>query len=301
MRKKEKVTYEAGKMPPFLRSNKSSLFCMVFQEKEELLSLYNAMNGTAYLNADDLTVNTLENAIYMNMKNDISFLVDGRMNLYEHQSTLCPNMPLRDLSYVSRLYEKEIRNSSIYSTKQVKIPAPKFVVFYNGTQDAPEHQVLRLSDAYLTEERSPELELKVTVLNINKGKNKELLDKCKTLQDYMTYVEMVRGYSEDMPIQEAVEKAVQECIHTGVLVKFLKKYRAEAVAMTIFEYDEEEHMKLIAEEAVEEANKRLEEERRGREEERKGREEEKKKREKAEREVIELRRQLGMLQEKRGR
>lgn len=288
----KRVTQRTGMVvhdiPRVLRDSKSNLFCIVFETAEEKLSLYNAVNGTDYDNPEDLITNTLGNAIYMNMKNDISFLIDGRMNLYEHQSTICPNMPLRDLSYVSRLYEKEIRDSSIYSTKQVRIPAPKFVVFYNGMKDAPERQVLKLSDAYLMEEDDPDLELKVTVLNINKGKNKELLDKCKTLRDYMIYVDLVREYSKNMPLQEAVERAVQECIREGVLAEFLKKYRSEAVAMTIFEYDEEEHMKLIAEEAkeevMEEANRKVEEADR--------------KREEAERELTELRRQIAELQGK---
>lgn len=251
------------KVPNVLRSYKDNLFRMVFKEKKELLSLYNAVNGTTYSNVDDLTVNTLENAIYMNVKNDNSFLFGSRMHIYEQQSTYCANMPLRDLMYVSRLYEKELNGASIYTTKQIKIPAPKFIVFYNGMKTAPERQIMKLSEAYITEEKEPELELKVTMLNINSEKNKELLDKCKTLKDYVTYVEKVREYAKTMPSQAAVELAVQECIQDSILSEFLEKYRAEAVAMTIYEYDQEAHMRLIAEEAKEEvreeANKRIKE------------------------------------------
>lgn len=237
------------------RNYKDSLFCMVFKEKKELLSLYNAVNGTSYTDVDDLTVNTLENAIYMNMKNDISCLVENHMDLYEQQSTYCPNMPMRELMYVSRLYEKELRGRNLYSSSLVKIPTPKFVVLYNGTRKLQERQVLKLSDAFMVKEGEPDLELKVTVLNINPGMNEELLKGCKTLRDYVAYVEKVRGYSKNMPTEEAVELAVRECIRNDILAEFLKKYRAEAVQVSIFEYDQEMHMRCIAEEAREEGRR----------------------------------------------
>lgn len=91
-----------------IRNYKDSVFRMLYREKKELLSLYNAVNQTHYENEADLKVTTLENAIYMNMKNDVSCVVDLRMNLYEHQATVNPNMPLRDLFYVARLFENLI-------------------------------------------------------------------------------------------------------------------------------------------------------------------------------------------------
>lgn len=286
------------------RSYKDNLFRMVFREKEELISLYNAVNETDYSNPDDLTVNTLENAIYMNMKNDLSFLIDDRMNVYEQQSTFCPNMPLRDLMYVGRLYEKEMKDANAYSSRQIKIPAPKFLVFYNGKKDLPERQILKLSDAYKIRQEDPELELKVTMLNINAGKNRELLDKCKTLKDYVTFVEKVREYGMTIPLQEAVERAVQECIRDDVLSAFLKKYRAEAVSMTIFEYDQEAHMKLLAEESREEGREEgrragREEERKNTERERQNTERERKRAEAAEEENKELRKQLALLEKQK--
>lgn len=137
------------------RSHKDRLFCTIFQEKKELLSLYNALNGTDYTEEEDLTVNTLENAIYMTMKNDISFLIYGILNLYEHQSTWNPNMPLRDLLYMTKQLKRwiEKNGADLYGSKQVTIPTPQAVVFYNGKQKRPERQVLKLSD-YLRENRS---------------------------------------------------------------------------------------------------------------------------------------------------
>ena len=84
------------------RNHKDRLFRMIFREKKELLSLYNAVNGTSYTNAEELEIVTLENAIYMNMKNDLAFIMDSYLNLYEHQSTYSPNMPLRDLFYIAK-------------------------------------------------------------------------------------------------------------------------------------------------------------------------------------------------------
>ena len=227
---------------------KDRMFRLIFREKAELLGLYNAVNQTNYKNPEDLIVNTLEQAIYMGMRNDVSFIIDARMSLYEHQSTNNPNMPLRALFYVSDLYSGMIRESHIYGKTLVRISTPKFVVFYNGVEKAPERQILRLSDAYEIQDEDKELELKVLVLNINEGYNSELKETCRTLRDYMYYVDVVRGYAQQMPIEQAVDKAIDECIKDDVLAEFLRKNRAEAMKVSIYEYDEEEHMNLVRQE-----------------------------------------------------
>ena len=218
---------------------------MLFREKKELLELYNALNDSAYNSPEDLTICTLENAIYMNFKNDISFLLDSEMNLYEHQGSYNPNMPLRDLVYIAKQLEKYTRDETIYSSTLVKIPVPRFVVFYNGTDGQPERQILRLSDAFEKETAEPELELKVLMLNINFGHNKELMEKCRTLREYSQYVDRVRKYAKRMRIEEAVERAVMECTREGILADFLSSQRAEVIAVSIFEYNEEEEMRKI--------------------------------------------------------
>ena len=116
---------------------------------------------------------TLKNAIYMSMKNDLAFVLDCRLMLYEHQSTPNPNMPLRDLFYVARLYEKIIIGKDIYSSNRIMLPTPKFVIFYNGTSIQPERKVLKLSDSYQTKDEV-NLELTVVQININPGYNEEL-------------------------------------------------------------------------------------------------------------------------------
>lgn len=234
------------------RDYKSSMFCMLWENKEELLSLYNATNGTHYTNADDLIINTLKNAIYMGMKNDVSFIFEMSLNLYEHQSTVNPNMPLRDLLYVAQVLQGMIRDENLYGTSLVKIPTPKFVVFYNGIQKQLERQILRLSDAFGRQTGEVNLELIVEVININPGNNEELVNNCRTLQEYVMYIEKVRKYATDVPIEQAVERAVDECIEEGILAEFLRKNKAEAIAMSIFEYNQEAHMKCVRQEGFEE-------------------------------------------------
>ena len=231
---------------PVNRSYKDTLFRMLFQEKEALLSLYNAVGQTDYKDASQLEIVTLENAIYMNMKNDLAFLINLELNLYEHQSTWNPNMPLRDLFYVAKEYEQLIRKETLYSSRLVKLPVPRFLVFCNGRMpDQAEKIILKLSDSFEKRTGEPELELKVTVLNINAGCNETLMNACRLLKEYSLYVARVRSYASQMDMNTAVNRAVEECISEGILADFLLKSRAEVVAMSIFEYDEERERELI--------------------------------------------------------
>ena len=234
------------------RNYKDSIFRMLYLDENELLSLYNAVNGTNYTDVENLEINTLQNAIYMNMKNDVSFLFNFQVNLYEQQSTVNPNMPLRDLIYVSKLLQNIVRDCDLYGNTLVKIPAPRFVVFYNGTEKQPERKVYKLSDAFTKKQDKPELELIVTVLNINAENNSEILGNCRTLREYMQYTDKVRAYASQMPIEEAVECAITECIKEGILAEFLMKNRAEAMEVSIFEYNEELHLANLRREGYEE-------------------------------------------------
>ena len=226
------------------RQYKSKIFAMLYQDKKELLSLYNAVNGTNYKDPEQLEINTLENAIYMSMHNDISFVIGCNVSLYEHQSTFSPNLPLRFLFYMSDLYSKMTKDENLYGTKKVEIPAPKFIIFYNGVEKRPERETLRLSDMYYSREEHSELELEATLLNINIGYNEEIKSICKSLKDYAEYTGRVRTYAKEMRIEEAVEKAITECIREGILAEFLSKNQAEAKKMSIYEYDEERHMRM---------------------------------------------------------
>lgn len=227
------------------RNYKDTLFCMLFRDKQRLLSLYNAVNHSDYNNPDELQVVTLENAIYMNMKNDIAFLIHDELHLYEHQSTVNPNMPLRNLFYVAREYQKLVDSRTLYGGKLSLIPAPHFLVFYNGEKNQPQQRRMKLSEAYLTGEAEPELELTVTVLNINSGNNDFLREKCQSLNEYMLYIESVRSYiKKGMDLEDAVDLAVNECIEQGILAEFLRKHRVEAMEMGALDFDEWEKYKL---------------------------------------------------------
>lgn len=224
---------------------------MLFHDRKRLLELYNAVSGKHYQNPEALQINTLDNAVYLSMKNDLSFLIDCRLSLYEHQSTYNPNMPLRFLFYVSDLYSSMILGKNMYGSKLIVLPAPTFLVFYNGTQEEPDEKELRLSDSYEIKEDSPSLDLVVRMLNINAGHNDELMHSCKTLREYAEYVRRIREHTKTQPIEEAVEQTITECISDDILRDFLLKNRAEVKSMSIYEYNEEEHMRMEREEYFE--------------------------------------------------
>ena len=232
-------------VPAANRNYKDTIFRMLFSDRESLLSLYNAVNKRNYTNPDDLEIVTLENAVYMGMKNDLAFILDMNLYLYEHQSTVNPNIPLRDLFYIAAEYQKLIDRKSLYSSAIQKIPAPGFFVFYNGIEPLEDCCISRLSDAFLHTGAEPALELIVTTLNINEGHNCELMQHCRKLKEYAQYVAKVRKYAEQLPLENAVERAVTECIRENILADFLKKNRAEVVAMSIFEYDKVEEEKKL--------------------------------------------------------
>lgn len=225
---------------------------MLFSDRNELLKLYNAINGTSYDDPDLLQVNTLENAVYMSMQNDVSFIIDMRLNLYEHQSTYSPNLPVRYLLYVADVYSDYTKDMNLYGTKAVKLPTPRFVIFYNGQAEQPDRKELKLSELFSIPDADSSLELKAVMLNINKGHNRKLMETCRTLQDYAEYTFRVREYAAEMPLDLAVEQAITECISEGILADFLRKNRAEAKKVSIYEYDEERHMRQTREEGMEE-------------------------------------------------
>ena len=235
---------------PVNRIYKDRLYKMIFNDKSELLKLYNAINGTHYDDPAMLTITTLDNAIYMTMENDLSFIIDMRLALYEQQSTVNPNLPLRFLMYITDIYSAYTKDMNIYGSKKVQIPLPSFVIFYNGVKSQPDRTEFLLSELFHPTTDQPALELKAVMLNINKGHNQELMNACHTLRDYSEYVARIRTYSAEMPLTDAVEKAITECIHENILRDFLLKNRAEAKAMSIYEYDEEKTLRMFREEVM---------------------------------------------------
>lgn len=248
------------------RKHKERLFLLVFRERHDLLSLYNAINGTHYTDPDELEFTTIEDAIYMGIKNDISFMVGNVLNLWEHQSSYNPNMPVRGLSYFSRLYQKyaDSHGINIYGSRLRPLPFPQYIVFYNGRKDEPDRMELRLSDAFIRtqagnggnsvqEQKEPCLEVKAIMLNINYGKNRELMEQCCKLKEYAQFIERIREYQDSgLTVEEAVGAAVDSCIAQGILADILSKHRAEVMDVFLTDYDEELRMKVIGNDRVEE-------------------------------------------------
>lgn len=232
--------------PPVYLTYKDRVFRMLFRDKGRLLELYNALNGTAYTDEEESTVNTLENAIYMKMKNDISLILGANMCLYEHQSGYCPNMPLRGFLYFADLYKKFLGAAELSTGRRVTIPAPHYVVFYNGLERQEDEFTQYLSESF---ENGAEgcIELKVRTININYEYNRELLDRCPTLKGYAIFVSLVRENLQKMELTEAVECAVDECIERNILKDFLTEQKSEVVAMSIYEYNEEYALRVTYE------------------------------------------------------
>ena len=232
---------------------KDNVFCMLYRDKRNLLELYNALNNSDYTNVDDLQVTTLNGGSYMKYKNDASFLLCMSLYMFEQQSSKNPNMPLRFLHYVSDVFRELFSNSMLHRRSMIKIPVPRFVTFYNGLEKWVEDEdEIRLSDMYEIPTDNPELELKVRVININEDVH--ILNKCKTLRDYMTFVNKVRfkmGVEGD-DVRIAVTEAMDECIDEDILVDFFEQHREEVVEVSIYDYDEEEVRRVLAEEYAQE-------------------------------------------------
>lgn len=237
---------------------KDNVFCMLYRDKKNLLDLYNALNDTSYSDVNNLAVTTLQGGVYMKYKNDASFVFGQDLYMFEQQASKNPNMPLRFLHYVSDVYRDMYNNSVLHRCVMIKIPVPHFVMFYNGKDMMKESEtVLKLSDMFEYNNSDPELELKVRVININmEGETynnsgtenvSQILNKCTTLREYMIFVNKVnrKKYSEDKDIRTAVTEAVDECIKESILSDFLMEHRDEVVNVSIYEYDEEGHMKVL--------------------------------------------------------
>ena len=206
------------------------------------LSVYNALNGTNYTNPDDIEICTLDKGVSLTVRNDAAFVVDAALSIYEHQSTVCPNMLVRNLIYYTTIISKFVKKKNICGRTLVKIPVPKFVVFYNGDEDQPAEYEMRLSDAFEKKTDNPELELVCKVYNINFGKNQQLLEKCEVLKQYMTFVDYVKyylsqqDYDDEDNLKKAINLAIDRCIEEGVLEEFLRENRSEVVKVTQMDY-----------------------------------------------------------------
>lgn len=244
------------------RNYKASIFSMLYEDKENVMDLYNGIYEEKCTDPDDITINTItdedgvESGIFARFKNDLSFIFGAFLNLFEHQSTVNENIPLRMLIYVAKLMSMIITVRQLYRERAVKIPAPRFVVFYNGTKEAPLQTELRLSDQFKVRLKEPDLELRVVVYNINTDKGSELLNKSRTLMEYATFVDRARkalGVAKDeTEKRQALSRVIDECIAERILVKLLTTRREEIIMTSILNYDQEAHEQALYEEGREE-------------------------------------------------
>ena len=240
------------------RSYKDSLFRFVFAEKKDLLELYNAINGSHYENTEDLEVNTLEDVLYLGVKNDLSFLLGSSMNLYEHQSTWNENMPLRGLFYFSELYQNYLKAEGLRLTgtgRRLLLPLPKYIVFYNGTKEEPDEAQLLLSDSFPEPKGGglPALECRAQVLNINSGHNQEIMKRCHRLKEYSEFIgEIRRRLQSGLKLEDAVEQGIEACIRRGVLSDILSRSKMEVRKMLLTEYDEKAEREYLRKQSREE-------------------------------------------------
>ena len=253
-----KKRYHSKHAQKINRSYKDSLFRFVFAEKKDLLELYNAINGSHYENTEDLEVNTLEDVLYLGVKNDLSFLLGSSMNLYEHQSTWNENMPLRGLFYFSELYQNYLKAEGLRLTgtgRRLLLPLPRYIVFYNGTKEEPDEAQLLLSDSFPEPKGGglPALECRAQVLNINSGHNQEIMKRCHRLKEYSEFIGEIRcRLQSGLKLEDAVEQGIETCIRRGVLSDILSSSKMEVRKMLLTEYDEKAEREYLRKQSREE-------------------------------------------------
>ncbi|MCL2179834.1 MAG: Rpn family recombination-promoting nuclease/putative transposase [Treponema sp.] len=248
------------------RNFKDSVFTRLFTDPALLRDLYCALSGTDLPPDVPVSINTLDKVLYMDFNNDISFEIGGRLVvLIEHQSTINPNMALRFYMYHSRILEKIIENKNMYAEKKLSIPWPEFYVLYNGEKPYPDEKILKLSDLFdrphdlgLPENAYPLLELEVKVLNINEGRNADIVNRCKELSEYSAFVSVERAFrKESKDRMEAINETVKYCHKHGILKEFLEKHGSEVLGMVLEEWNLEDAKEVWREEAREEERKEI--------------------------------------------
>lgn len=235
------------------RKYKDGIFRELFSSKEKILELYNALEGTSYDDPDIITIQTLEDAIYNVVKNDLAFMIEDKfVILIEHQSTVSVNITIRLLLYVARIYEKLMMNDTIYREKPIRVPNPYMYVLYNGDKPLPQEQILKLSDLYVSKDEDVYLDLKVKVININYDVKSDLLNKSQTVKEYSYFIHLVKlNLSMGMTRDKAIKDAVEYCINKGILDEFLTKHGSEVNNMLLNEFRLEDLLRVRSEEAYE--------------------------------------------------
>jgi len=254
---------------------KDSLFRTLFANENAILRLFNALYGTDYHEHDTkITINTLDDTLLSLQKNDLSFMVNGKLVvLLEHQSTINQNMPLRLLGPIARIFENGITDKKApFRSAMIKLPRPDFIVLYNGAGPYPDRKILRLSEAFekLAGFDEIKLELEVTVYNINAGRNERILDRSVELKGYAYFVSRVRSHEAVLKREGAgegktltllaIRHAIQDCKKEGLLLDFWEKMTQEEANMLVSELDMNLALEVREEEGFERGMERGREE-----------------------------------------
>lgn len=229
------------------REYRDSVFRMLFNDKKKLIELYNAVFDTDYGPDTPIDIKTIEDVLFVHMKNDIAFTLDNKfIVLTEHQSTVNPNMPVRNLIYLSTILQKMYKKAEFYQTVPLPLPQPEFIVFYNGSRKMPEYQELKLSDSFLGKKKEKyALDLTVKAFNINIKEDEGILARSATLSQYSRLVEKIKTAALDGEVSERIMSLIfKECINEGILPEFLTEHGLEVINMLFKEFTEEEREEL---------------------------------------------------------
>ena len=238
------------------REYKDNVFRLLFGDESKSAELYNAIKGTSYT-PNLLKMNTIQNPLYYGgLRNDVSFTVEDKfVILFEHQSTVNPNMGLRCLLYIADIYKQLIQanKDDLYKTKPMSIETPEFYVLYNGRDKYPEKDTVKLSDLFKVHGEENNLELMVTVYNVNHGHNAGIMKRSRTLNEYAVFINKVHGYeyTKKLTRTEAINRAVEDCVNENILIEFLQKYGGEIVSILNMEWNMDDAKRVWIEEAKE--------------------------------------------------
>ncbi|MBQ9931666.1 MAG: hypothetical protein IJO79_04870, partial [Firmicutes bacterium] len=254
--------------PPY----QDGLFRLLFSDKEHLLELYNAVTGSNYGPEAEVEITTLDSEIFDRRKNDISFLLNGRLIVFlEQQSTVNRNMPLRFLLYCAKTYGIMVPQGKIYRSKVVPLPKPQFFVFYTGTEDMPAAETLHLSECFPEGDEELTLELAVKCFNISHPRGAAMLERSRTLQGYSFLLQQIRQERQKgKGLTEAINAAIQRCKEEAYLTTFLNQYEGEVRGMLFRYLNDDEFREFYSKNAYEDGHEdgRAEGREEGREEER---------------------------------
>jgi predicted transposase/invertase (TIGR01784 family) len=231
------------------------VFSSFFNDEKRLLEAYSAIKGKNYPDDAEVEINTLEDVLFMERINDVSFLLDNKLIvLIEHQAYPYKNLPVRLLLYISKLYEMILKNENVYKSKLIKIPKPDFIVLYNGDKEYPDTAELKLSDAFEDVDIPDLLELTVRVYNINDGRNKEILEKSKSLSDYAAFIDLIKkNKTKGFSLEKSVKEAIKYCIANGIMKEYLEAHASEVSNMLYAEFNMDDALQMRFEEGKDEA------------------------------------------------